>query len=103
MCNAPVIFFGAEAKNSPVTLSGKSEASRYLAAATETGAAMPSLAGMALIMGTMILRMKKGALRAAPVSGALPGDMAFTVVPGGSFLASSAAQYATKSLAFAYA
>src|SRR5271154_5672283 len=95
----PVSFFGAEAKNWPETAGPKSDAWRYRRAAVSGVWVMPR----SLAIGTNSHFTAGPAFRAAWVSGARPGETAYTAMPEGSRRASAAAHQATMSFASAYA
>src|SRR6201996_3058728 len=96
----PVSFLGAEAKNWPETSVPNSDAWRYRRAAVSGVWVMP---GISFSSGIIRYFRAGPALRTALVSGALPGDTAYTAMAEGRRRASAAAHQAMMSFASAYA
>src|SRR5208282_5133438 len=91
---------GAEAKNWPETSVPNADAWRYRRAAVSGVWDMP---GMSFTSGIISHFMARPRFRTALVSGALPGETAYTAMPEGSRRASAAAHQATKTFASANA
>src|SRR5271167_4765124 len=92
----PVIFFGGEQKNLPETSTPNFEAVRYLLAPSSTECDIP---GISFEIRTNTFFITKPRLRGARVSGAAPGETAYTAMSAGSFRARAATHHATNILA----